>query len=161
MIRKATMADYEQIVALENNCFNEAEAASASALKERLEAFKESFFVLEEEGKIIGMINGCVCDSKYIEDRFYETTNDHDDSLPYQHVFGLDVLDTHRKKGHGGALLKYMVDSAKARNKAGVVLTCKKEKLHFYESRGFECLGVSASVHGNVVWYDMFCDLTK
>lgn len=37
----------------------------------------------------------------------------------------------------------------------GIVLTCKERLLPFYAKFGFVDEGVSASVHGNVVWHQM------
>ena len=36
-----------------------------------------------------------------------------------------------------------------------MVLTCKEGLIPFYQSFGFENRGLSASVHGGAVWYDM------
>ena len=50
---------------------------------------------------------------------------------------------------------------AKARQagKRRVVLTCKEKLIHYYERFGFSNCGVSQSVHGGAVWYDMECIL--
>ena len=37
----------------------------------------------------------------------------------------------------------------------GLVLTCKKELVEFYEQFGYVNEGLSKSVHGGVSWYDM------
>ena len=37
----------------------------------------------------------------------------------------------------------------------GLVLTCKDKLIHYYAKFGFVNEGVSASVHGNVTWYQM------
>ena len=36
-----------------------------------------------------------------------------------------------------------------------IVLTCKDHLVHYYSRFGFKKVGVSASVHGGAVWYDM------
>ena len=41
------------------------------------------------------------------------------------------------------------------------MLTCKEELLHFYERFGFVSEGVSGSVHGGAVWYQMRLDFLK
>ena len=159
-IRQATVLDLDAVDMIEQACFPVAEAATRKSLKERLQAFTQSFLVLEnDEGNLIGMINGCVCDSKYIEDKYYESTAYHHDEMRYQHIFGLDVLPAYQHNGYGQMLMRAMIESAKQRGKEGLVLTCKEEKITFYEQFGYQNLGVSASVHGNVVWYDMFLEL--
>ena len=46
-------------------------------------------------------------------------------------------------------------ENAKMRGKQGILLTCKDEKIGFYESLGFTYDGVSASSHGGARWNDM------
>ncbi len=45
-------------------------------------------------------------------------------------------------------------DSVKSDRK-GIVLTCKEKFVGFYEKFGFVNEGISVSVHGNTVWYQM------
>lgn len=47
------------------------------------------------------------------------------------------------------------IAQAKARGQLGVALTCKAHLVHYYERFGYRNEGVSASVHGGAVWYDM------
>ena len=44
---------------------------------------------------------------------------------------------------------------ARAAGKRRIVLTCKEGLIPYYEKFGYQNRGVSASVHGGVVWYDM------
>ena len=53
-------------------------------------------------------------------------------------------------KGH-----RLLIEQAKKEGRKGLVLTCKDKLLHYYEDFGFVNEGVSKSVHGNVVWYQM------
>ncbi len=48
-----------------------------------------------------------------------------------------------------------LVTRARDGGQKGVILTCKKEKIGFYEAMGYVCQGESASEHGGAVWYDM------
>ena len=52
-------------------------------------------------------------------------------------------------------LLKQAIADAKVQGRKGLVLTCKDRLIHYYAKFGFINEGVSASVHGNVVWYQM------
>ena len=54
--------------------------------------------------------------------------------------------------------MNHMINSAKKYNREGVVLTCKDKLIHYYEKFGFNNMGISESVHGNVIWYDMFLE---
>ena len=48
-----------------------------------------------------------------------------------------------------------MYEKAEKEGRRGLVLTCKKELIHYYGKFGFLNEGISVSVHGNVVWYQM------
>ena len=74
---------------------------------------------------------------------------------PWQTVFGLDTLPEYRRRGVAAALMNAFIAQAKARGQLGVALTCKAHLVHYYERFGYRNEGVSASVHGGAVWYDM------
>ena len=53
------------------------------------------------------------------------------------------------------ALLRQMIASSHTLGLASIALTCKAEKIGYYARFGFAARGISASVHGGAVWYDM------
>ena len=59
------------------------------------------------------------------------------------------------KRKHKGERVFCAIEQAKKEGRKGLVLTCKDKLLHYYENFGFVNEGVSKSVHGNVVWYQM------
>ena len=61
----------------------------------------------------------------------------------------------HRRRGYAGRLLRHAIQAARDQGRAGVVLTCKERLLPYYAKFGFVSEGVSASVHGGAVWYQM------
>lgn len=158
-IRTVRPEDLDQVCKVENRCFPEAEAATREAFASRIRLFPQRFFVAEQsQGKIIGLINGCCTDRPVLEDRLYERDCPHSLEYPWQTVFGLAVDPNYQHQGIASALMAKLVDAAKAGGQAGVILTCKKEKIGFYESMGFVCRGESQSQHGGAVWYDMQLD---
>ena len=70
-------------------------------------------------------------------------------------IFGVNTIPECRKKGYAGQLIRCAIEQAKKEGRKGLVLTCKDKLLHYYENFGFVNEGVSKSVHGNVVWYQM------
>lgn len=155
IIRSAKPEDLEEIANIENCCFPKAEAASKEALKERIEAFEDCFFVAEIEGKTVGFINGCISNKDTIQDEAYESVCYHEPHGKYQMVFGLDVLPDYQHQGIAQQLMHHFIKTAKNRGQIGVVLTCKERLIGFYEQFGFVNEGKSASAHGFVTWYDM------
>lgn len=160
-IRTATMEDLSTIVRIEVTCFPKAEAADEESFRKRLETFSECFWLLEENGEIIGFVNGMVTDCADLMDEMYEDASMHDKNGEWQMVFGLDVIPEYRKQGCAAMLMKHLLENAEAQGRKGVVLTCKDRLIHYYEKFGFQNEGISKSVHGNVVWYQMRKVLTN
>ena len=70
-------------------------------------------------------------------------------------MFSLAVHPDWQRQGFGRQLLNALIDLARRENRRAVTLTCRQEKIAYYESFGFVNRGVSKSVHGGTVWYDM------
>jgi len=153
-IRQVTPSDLEGVTALEAACFSPAEAAPKETFAYRIGAFPERFFVAEKEGEIIGMINGCASSQGTITDDLFEPRG-HEPNGKNQMIFGLAVLPKYQRQGIGAKLMEHMIAFCKETGMEKVVLTCKQEKINYYCKFGFENIGLSASVHGGSVWYDM------
>lgn len=158
LIRQVRPEDLDAVTRVESVCFPKAEAATRDSFSQRIKAFPESFFVAEKDGEIIGFINGCVTDSRVIEDEMFEDAGLHDADAAYQSVFGLDVLPEYQHRGLASRLMRHLIEAARQRGKKGLILTCKDRLIGFYESFGYRSLGVSQSVHGGAVWYDMILE---
>lgn len=155
-IRRVNIEDLDRIAELEAECFPEAEAADREAFLGRIEAFPESFFVAcLLDRRIIGFINGCVTNEKTIRDEMFEHPGLHDFRGAWQSVFGLDVAKDWRRKGVAAALMEHLIEEARDKGRKGMILTCKDRLISYYEKFGYCSLGVSRSVHGGAVWYDM------
>ncbi|MBP3633204.1 MAG: GNAT family N-acetyltransferase [Oscillospiraceae bacterium] len=157
-IRQVTLSDLERVTALEASCFPSAEAATGEAFAYRIKAFPERFFVAEEDGEILGIINGCACSKSTISDDLYEPQG-HEPGAKNQMIFGLAVKPSCQGRGIGSALMEHMIGFCRQTDMNAVILTCKEEKIGYYERFGFENRGVSASIHGGAVWYDMVLTL--
>ncbi|WP_320934179.1 GNAT family N-acetyltransferase [Hungatella effluvii] len=158
-IRNVKAEDLDQVTEVEALCFPAAEAATEESFRKRIETFPESFLVAENEsGKIIGFINGCVTDERTIRDEMFEDSGLHRADGMYQSIFGLDVIPEYRRQGVAADLMNHLIQTAKARGKKGMILTCKDRLIHYYEKFGYRSLGISGSVHGGAVWYDMLLE---
>lgn len=158
-IRNVKAEDLDQVTEVETLCFPAAEAATEESFRKRIDTFPESFLVAENEsGKIIGFINGCVTDERTIRDEMFEDSGLHRADGMYQSIFGLDVIPEYRRQGVAADLMNHLIQTAKARGKKGMILTCKDRLIHYYEKFGYRSLGISGSVHGGAVWYDMLLE---
>ncbi|NBH70942.1 GNAT family N-acetyltransferase [Clostridiaceae bacterium] len=158
IIRQVMPEDLDAVARVEAICFPQAEAASRASFAKRIQAFPESFFVAERQGEIVGFINGCVTDSRVICDEMFEDVRHHRPDGAYQSIFGLDVVPQLRRQGLAAQLMGHMVRETQKRGKKGLILTCKDRLIGFYERFGYQNLGISGSVHGGAVWYDMILE---
>lgn len=154
--RFVTLEDLDVVTAVEAACFPKAEAAKREELEQRILTYPSHFWVLEEDdSNLIGFINGMATDSRTISDEMFEHASLHRENGAYQTVFGLDVLPEYRNRGCAAQLMKALIQDAKEHGRKGCILTCKERLLHYYNKFGYQNLGISASVHGGAIWYDM------
>lgn len=154
-IRKATTEDLDAVTAVEAECFPPAEAADRESMKRRLKAYPDHFWVLEDQGKIIGFVNGMVTDEPHLEDEMYEDAFLHDERGAWQMIFGVDTIPEYRRQGCAAMLLMHVIEEARKQNRRGLVLTCKDPLVHYYSKFGFVDEGMSESTHGGVPWHEM------
>lgn len=146
--------DLEAAAMVEAACFPPAEAADPGTLKSRAAVFPESFLVAKTE-HVVGLVNGCVTNQERITDGLFADAAAHRPDGMYQAVFGLAVLPEYQRYGIGKALMRAFCSRAREAGRQGVILTCKDRLIVYYETLGFQKLGLSASVHGGATWYDM------
>jgi len=88
-------------------------------------------------------------------DEMYADASFHNEQGAWQMIFGVNTLPEYRRRGLAERVLRRVIGDAKAQGRRGCVLTCKEALVHYYARLGFVSEGVSASVHGGAVWYDM------
>jgi len=155
-IRKASMADLEAVASMELLCFPKEEAATIESFEKRIAVFGDSFWLLEDEnGRLIGMINGMVTDEPILRDEMFEDASLHNPKGAWQMIFGVETIPEYRNQGYAAMIMERVIVDCKELGRKGLVLTCKDKLVHYYEKFGFVNEGISASVHGGAVWYDM------
>lgn len=159
VILNAVPEDLDEIANLEADCFPPAEAATKESFRQRITRFPESFFVAKLDGKIIGVVNGCITNSDVLYDAMFHDDKEHVMDGKYQTVFGLLVHPEYQRKGIAALLLRHLIEVSRKRGKKAVILTCKDRLIHYYEKFGFVNKGISGSSHGGAVWYDMYLEL--
>ena len=154
-IRTATMDDLDAIAEVEARCFPPAEAADRASFQRRLEAFRDHFWLLFEDGALVSVVDGCVTDTPDLTDAMYEDASLHDEHGAWQMLFGVETVPERQGRGCAGRLLRHVIGVARAQGRRGLVLTCKERLIPFYARFGFVEEGLSQSVHGDAVWYQM------
>ncbi len=154
-IRMATMDDLKEIASIEAECFPPEEAASEERLKERLVAYANHFWLLFDQEKLVGFINGMVSDEPHLRDEMYEDATLHVETGKWQMIFGVNTIPAYRGKGLAEIVMRKVIKDARSQQRLGLVLTCKENLIHYYEKFGFQCEGVSQSKHGGMLWYEL------
>lgn len=158
-IRNVKMEDLQQLVDIENQCFSKEEAATQAAFEKRIQEIPDSFFVAEEEGVIVGLINGPVIHSAFITDDLFCEIKENPAFGGHQSILGLAVAPHFQKRGAASSLLIQLEKEARAKNRETITLTCKENLIDFYEKLGYINEGISNSQHGGVIWYNMVKNL--
>lgn len=164
-IRKARMEDLHQIAALEALCFPAAEAASEESFRQRLTHYADHFWLLFKGTELISFVDGFVTDQADLTDEMFADSTLHDPRGVWQMIFGVNTHPDYRRRGYAGALIRCAIRDALQQGRAGLVLTCKPEKVPYYASFGFEDEGITPqSNHGGAIWHQMrlrFADLKR
>ena len=155
LIRTATIDDLDAVTAVEAECFPPAEAATRADFKHRLTHYSDHFWLMFDGDKLIAFVDGMVTDEADLTDEMYERAELHNETGAWQMIFGVNTIPEYRKHGYAGELIKRAISDAKTQGRKGLVLTCKDKLIHYYAKFGFVNEEVSASVHGNVTWYQM------
>lgn len=160
-IRNAVFSDWKALAEIERVCFPAEEAASGDSIRERLSCFPDHFWLLSDQGRIVSFVDGMVTEEKDLTDEMYERPAMHREDGAWQMIFGVNTLPAYRRKGCAGALLKQAISDAKKQGRKGLVLTCKEALIPYYAKFRFVNEGVSESVHGGAVWYQMRLELNN
>ncbi|MFA9378337.1 MAG: GNAT family N-acetyltransferase [Lachnotalea sp.] len=155
VIRNATIDDLDAITEVEAECFPKEEAATKQDFRARLVAYSKHFWLLYDGEKLIGFVNGMVTNDADLSDAMYQSAHMHDENGKWQMIFGVNTIASYRRRGCAEKIIKQVVEDSKEQGREGIVLTCKEKLIAYYEKFGFVNEGVSESVHGNVVWYQM------
>ena len=155
LIRTAEIEDLRQIAEVEAACFPPTEAATEEEFVQRLQYYKDHFWLMFDGDRLIAFVDGMVTDQKDLTDEMYEKASLHDEKGSWQMIFGVNTIPSYRKKGYAAQLIQRAISDARAQGRKGLVLTCKDRLIPYYSKFGFVLEGVSESVHGNVVWNQM------
>ena len=155
LIRTATMDDLDAITQAEKESFPPAEAADRKEFKERLTKYAGHFWLMFDEERLIAFVDGFVTDEPDLTDEMYEKADMHNENGAWQMLFGVVTVPDQRDRGYAGQLIRAAIADAKAQGRKGMVLTCKEHLTGYYELFGFQNEGISKSVHGDAIWYQM------
>ena len=155
IIRTAKLSDLDSIAQVEAECFPQAEAATREQFAGRLTHYASHFGLMFDGEKLIAFVDGLATDENTLTDYMYSHPELHNESGQWQMIFGVNTLPEYRRQGFASELMRRAISDSREHGRLGVVLTCKAELVSWYAKLGFVCEGVSESVHGGTVWYQM------
>ncbi|MBY6087555.1 GNAT family N-acetyltransferase [Priestia flexa] len=152
--------DLSELMVIERLGFTPEEAATESAMKERIQVIADSFIIAKDkEGKITGYVVGPVIPTRYLTDDLFEKTNLNPKEGGFQSVLSLVVHPDYRGKRIARKLLKELEAVCVNRKREGITLTCLEELVSFYEENGYRNEGKSNSTHAGEVWFNLVKEL--
>ncbi|WP_411205842.1 GNAT family protein [Priestia filamentosa] len=90
-ISNAALSDLPRLIEIEKLCFSKEEAATPKATKQRLQHIRDSFFVAEYDGTILGLVNGPVTGQEFITGDLFENIMTNSPFGGHQTILGLAV----------------------------------------------------------------------
>lgn len=145
---------------IEHLGFSPEEAASETAMQERIERISDSFIIAtNERDNPIGYVVGPVIPERYLYDELFEKTVSNPQHGGYQSILSLVVDPSYHNFGIASKLLSELAVVSRRRKRVGIILTCLKELVPFYEKNGYKLEGLSDSKHAGETWYNMVFDL--
>lgn len=136
-------------------CFTPIEAATREAFEKRIEKIADSFFVAQEDGALIGLVNGPVVHTEFITDELFADIQENPALGGHQTILGLAVAPSAQKRGIAKRLLQKPEEQATKHQRETDTLTCLENLVSFYENLGYVNKGLSSSKHGGEVWMNM------
>ena len=126
--------DIDRIMQIENAGFTADEAASKSAMMDRILTISDSFIV---------------------------AVNEKDYPIGYQSILSLAVAPDYRNCQIGNKLLSALEEKCRLQNRKGITLTCLESLVPYYKKHGYQLEGLSESQHAGVAWYNMVLELAN
>ena len=154
-ITTAKPADLSQLMDIERAGFTTAEAATETAMKQRIEIIPDTFLVARNDDQVLGFVNGPVIKPRYLTDDLFETVMPNQKFGGFQSVLGLAVDPKFRHQNIASQLLAEFSKIAKKSRRDGVTLTCLTRLVGFYEQNRYIDEGQSSSTHGGEIWHNM------
>jgi len=154
-IRNVQLSDLDHCIEVETSGFPSEEAASPETIKLRIENYPQGFLVAELDGQLVGMLNSAATHKMDISDEALKQLIGHDPEGINMVVFALVVLPKYQKRGIARMLILRFAEESRGLKKENILLLCKQPLVKYYQSLGFEHLGLSKSTHGGAEWHTM------
>lgn len=158
ILRNAKIEDLVEIYDIECANFTSSEVISVSVFEEYIKKSPETFFVIEEEHRIVAYCLSVLSPSRTVTDDLFSGFNRILSDNGYLKILSLSIHSKFQKQGFGTMLIATLKDYCKFKSYKGISLTCHDILIPYYEMNGFKEIGLSESIFGAQIWYDMILE---
>lgn len=155
-IRRAELTDLAAVHRIEVANFSEEEAIPKDVLADHIQKIQTSFLVAEQDGALLGYLEGPVVKERHLKDSSFTAVEDFsEDPGGFISITSLSIAPEAQGLGVGKILLDTMKEIARRDGREGINLTCHDYLIPYYEKHGFVNEGLSQSTYAGEIWYDM------
>nr|WP_279588866.1 GNAT family N-acetyltransferase [Paenibacillus castaneae] len=144
----------EAAIVLEQSCYTPDAAATLKGFQFRYEHYRPYFWSAWIDTELIGITNGIRTSQTSCGDEMKGAGSDFWLGSHFC-ILTVAVHPEYRGQGIGRLLLKKLIQQCVDDGLESIILMCEEHLIPFYEAEQFELLGLSASNHGGIIWYEM------
>jgi len=153
------MGDLDRCFAIESACYGP-EGATRQRIKKRIEQYPRGFLVAEQNRQVVGIVNSGSTNKDDISNEALKDMIGHDPTGSNIVIFSLAVSPQFQNRGISKKLMHGFIDTSRTLYKDCILLLCKSELIPYYRQYGFIDRGQSKSMHGGLLWHEMYLSLT-
>lgn len=137
-IRNATLSDLDNILYVEQSAFPPERQGDSETFQKRYALFKEGFFVIEVDNRIVGFSTALLTDDiTSIDDLNISDSELHNPHGVVYELRSVAVKKESQNKGLGQKLVVKQIDNAKKFGKRFIRFTAAHDVEKFYDKLGF------------------------
>ena len=159
--RAARPSDLEALWQLETECFSPKERCLRENFERRAALWPAHFLLLErpDTGRVCAFLGDVYAEDDELTDEMFTGAVRHAPEGKNLMILGLNTCADLRGRGLASMLLRRRIALARQEGLRRCILTCHDALMPYYASFGFVSRGISRSVWGGAVWYDMVLEL--
>ncbi|MDR5758747.1 GNAT family N-acetyltransferase [Caballeronia sp. LZ035] len=157
--RQATPTDIDRCYEIETSAYEGDEAATREKIATRIGQYPQGFIVMEQDGRVIGFINGGCAHDVVMSDEAFKELIGHDPAAPNVVIMSVVIDPACQGHGHASLMMRTFVAHMTAMGKKTIHLMCKDRHVALYERLGYRYVRPSSSDHGGMAWHEMVMTL--
>ncbi|MFX3635200.1 MAG: GNAT family N-acetyltransferase [Candidatus Pristimantibacillus sp.] len=146
--------ELEEALRLEQSCYSAEAAATQEGFAHRFNRYPNYFWSAWLGEKLVGIANGVRTSATQCGDDLKGEQKDTKEGNNFC-ILTIAVDPEVRHQRIGTQLLKKLIEECTVKEHSFMLLMCERHLVRFYEQAGFQYMGLAASNHGGIEWYEM------